>query len=344
MTGAPSFERFDYILRTNKHIERKLVFDVLHAASRIFGLRDHWYVGFGSMWFGDFRLAHKALGIREMLSLEHQEHAERADFNRPFSCVSVIPGESSQALPHVAEEKWRAPAIAWLDYDKELNGDVIADLDLLITKSAPNSVLIVTLNGVRGTYRIRKPNGQNTRSETSVGVVESFLGESSTPARFIPSVNAAGVAQDVQESRFPEFFAEALLTHLQHRLVHSAREVAGERMQFVPLYSISHKDGADMVTVGGAICKESDADKWRTCVSDHPILSDQNGMVSYCRLDLIPVTLKEKITLDSCLPLPEEEDAFLVSAKGAGIKLADDELRKYRKFYRHFPVFVESSL
>lgn len=342
--SVPSFERFDYILRTNKHIERKLIFDVLHAAARKFGLSNHWYLGFGSMWYGDFRLAHKSLAIKDMLSIEHKAYAERADFNRPFSSVTVIPGESTQALSDLDKQKWVHPFVAWLDYDKELNDDVVTDLGILLGSAAPNSVIAVTVNGARGTYRVRKPNGQLARGETSVGVVESFLTENSTPARFIPAVNEAGFAQDVREVDFPEFLAESLLTYLQHSMTHGARESGGNRLEFVPLFSLSHKDGADMVTVGGAICRESDAANWRSCVSDHPILSDSDGDVSYCRLDLIPVTLKEKIVLDGCLPMPEDDENFLLSAKRAGLRLADDELRKYKKFYRHFPVFVETFL
>lgn len=344
MSGVPSFERFDYILRTNKHIERKLIFDVLQAADRTIGLDQHWYLGFGSMWFGDFRIAHKSLALRDMLSLEHEEHAARADFNRPFSCISVSGGNSTDVLTSLSSEKWANPAVAWLDYDKELNAQVVSDLTAILDRGAPNSVLVLTVNGVRGTYRVRKPGGQVSREETSVGVVESFIGRGSTPPRFAPTTNDAGVAQDVREDAFPEFLAEALLNFLQHHVMNGAREKDGSRFTFVPLYSICHKDGAEMVTVGGALCLDVDKEKWRECLKGHPILSDASGKPEYCRLDLIPVTLKEKITLDSCLPLPLEEDSFLSNAKAAGVKLADDELKKYKRFYRHFPVFVETSL
>lgn len=344
MSGIPSFERFDYVLRTNKHIERKLVFDVLQAADRKFGLNQHWYLGFGSMWFGDFRLAHKILAVRDMLSLEHKEHAERADFNRPFSCISVSGGDSAEVLLDLPKEKWHSPLISWLDYDKELNAQVVSDLTTILDRGAPNSVLVVTVNGNRGTYRVRRPGGQLSREETSVGVVESFIGRDSTPPRFAPTTNTAGFAQDVREADFSEFLAEALLNFLQHHVTSGAREKDGVRLKFVPLYSICHKDGAEMVTVGGALCLDSEVDQWKDCVKNHAILTDGNGRLSHCRLDLIPVTVKEKITLDGCLPLPVEDADFLANARNAGVRLADDELRKYKRFYRHFPVFAETSL
>lgn len=343
MSGTPSFERFDYVLRTNKHIERKLVFDVLQSADRIINLHNHWYLGFGSMWFSDFRLAHRLLGMRSMLSLEHAEHAERAEFNRPFSSVTVSGGDSTVILEKLEAEKWEKPLIAWLDYDGEVNNGVVDDLALIIDRAAQNSVVILTVNAARGTYRVRKPGGQLNRSETSVGVVESFLGAHCTPPRFVPALNNAGFSQDVRESDFPGFLAEALLTFLQHRIINGAREHNGERIRFVPLYNLCHKDGADMVTVGGAICTESDAAKWRECIARNPALANQDGETTHCRLDLIPVTLKEKITLDACLPIPDDDQIFIAKAKALGLALKDDELRKYRQLHRHFPVFAETS-
>lgn len=62
MTGA-SFERIDYQLRYNKHIERKLVFDILSRAAQRVSFSEHRYLGFGSMWFSDFRLARRLLGL-----------------------------------------------------------------------------------------------------------------------------------------------------------------------------------------------------------------------------------------------------------------------------------------
>jgi len=60
-------------------------------------------------------------------------------------------------------------------------------------------------------------------------------------------------------------------------------------------------------------------------------------------LDLIPFTIKEKIVLDECLPGQDEGD-LIERARGAGIVLEEKSIRTYRKFYRYFPVFVESGI
>lgn len=342
--STPSFERFDYLLRTNKHIERKLVFDVLVAASQRIGFSSHWYLGFGSMWFGDFRLAHRLLGIDQLTSMELTDYAARAKFNRPFAGVTVEAGESGEVLTRLSAETWGKPVIAWLDYDGYLNGDVVGDINLLLGRAQPNSVVIITVNGARGTYRVRKPGGQTGRGETSVGVVESFLGAKSIPLKYDPQPNGAGAFSDVSEAMFPQFLTEAISNYMEHQVLTSAREVDGNRLTFLPLYQLHHRDGADMVTVGGTVVTETDAEHWRKCLCRNSILSDVNGNASYCRLDLIPVTVKEKIALDSCLPDNGNGDELFASAQAAGLALSPDEISKYKKFYRHFPVFVETSM
>jgi hypothetical protein len=344
MSSTPSFERFDYLLRTNKHIERKLVFDVLHAASRKIRFTSHWYLGFGSMWFGDFRLAHRLLGIDKLVSMEHGDYAPRAKFNRPFASVEVEAGESGAIMARLGDEAWSRPVVAWLDYDGHLNSDIVRDLDLLLGRAQPNSAIVVTVNGARGTYRVRRPGGATVRADTSVGVVEAFLGSGSVPTKYEPQQNAAGAYGDVAEAQFPQFLTEALAAFMAHRVVASAREVDGSRLTFVPLYRLHHRDGADMVTVGGALATAEGAAVWRECLCSHPILAEPGGVATYSSLDLIPITVKEKIALDECLPDPGDGSNFLAAARAAGLEIHDDEIAKYRKFYRHFPVFVETTM
>ncbi len=231
--------------------------------------------------------------------------------------------------------------MAWLDYDGRLSDEIVADIDLILTRGQPNSVLIVTINGARKTYRVHEAK---VRKDTSVGVVESFLGSASISPKYEPSTNAAGVAIDLNEMIFPKFLTDALLTFMQHRTVEGAREVEGQRLRFVPLYRLHHCDGADMVTVGGVLARESECDSWKECLAGHPILADEEGNPAYSRIDLIPLTVKEKIALDECIPSPSEEAEYLTKAREAGVRLSDTDLLKYRRYYRHFPVFIESPI
>ena len=99
-----------------------------------------------------------------------------------------------------------------------------------------------------------------------------------------------------------------------------------------------------MITVGGVVTTDAENASWEASLKNNAVLSEASSKPVYRRLDLIPVTIKEKIMLDTCLPEPTGEDAYLTNAKATGIKLSDDEILKYRKFYRHFPVFVETPM
>src|SRR5687768_3690430 len=96
---STSYSRLDYRLRINKHIERRLVFDVLKDATNRIGLASHRYVGLGALWFGDFRLAHRRLGIDEMISFEFASEAPRSNFNRPYRSITVKEGSTHNELP-----------------------------------------------------------------------------------------------------------------------------------------------------------------------------------------------------------------------------------------------------
>jgi hypothetical protein len=174
---SPSFERIDYQLRYNKHIERRLIFEALSRARLGVGLSDHGYLGFGSMWFADFRLAHRVLELESMLSMERDEHAERARFNQPYSSIKVVGGNSSETLAKLDAAYWAKPHLAWLDYDGRLSQDVVKDLYFFLDNCAGESVVIVTLNGGWRNYRpaLVKQGQVRGRKQTAAGQIEELL-------------------------------------------------------------------------------------------------------------------------------------------------------------------------
>ncbi|WP_126945685.1 O-methyltransferase [Xanthomonas sp. BRIP62418] len=344
--SAPSFQRFDYVLRTNKAIERKLFFDVVYSAKKEFKLSAQWYLGFGSMWFNDFKIAHRLLHLDDMISIEHEPHAARAEFNRPFSTIKVIGGESGEVLENrVNAALWTRPLVAWLDYDGRLNESVVLDLSTLLQKSARDSIVAVTVNGARGTYRPKPTSfvSGSTSSRNGAGVVAAFLGISSAPKEFLDAASAPGPTGDVSDNDFPRFLGSYILNYMWHTVVSLARKDADGEFGFKPLFLMHHKDNADMVTVGGAIISEASRKKWDEMFKAHTGLSDEKSDVKYCVMDLAPVTLREKITLDRHLPNSLSVEEYEQAVISEGVRLEVAEVEKYRKFYRQFPLFMEAS-
>src|ERR1039458_1619240 len=142
--NAASYEKIHYLLRPAKNVQRKMMCEAFRRLGKVRELPEYQYVGFGSMYYGDFILFHKALGIDSMFSIEHEKGADRANFNRPYECVRVLPGTANEKL---VELNWKdRPAIVWLDYDYGLEKEVLSDVSQVASNVILNSMLIVTLD------------------------------------------------------------------------------------------------------------------------------------------------------------------------------------------------------
>ena len=83
-----TYEKINYSLRPAKSIERKMLGNAFRKLSDFGAVESYRYIGFGSTYFSDFILFHKALGIKHMISIERdRENEERFRFNCPFRCI-----------------------------------------------------------------------------------------------------------------------------------------------------------------------------------------------------------------------------------------------------------------
>src|SRR5258708_32708454 len=101
-------------------MDREIGFDCLSLAMRSLQITNAVYIGFGSVWFSDFTMAHRLLGIRDMVSIERDEVVfKRAQFNRPYRTLEVMKGDSYSAIAHLLTQPSLAcrPCIVWLHYD-----------------------------------------------------------------------------------------------------------------------------------------------------------------------------------------------------------------------------------
>src|SRR3954470_22753066 len=115
----------DFSIRQNKTIERGIVFMGLSRLRRALDGMEFVYVGLGSVWFVDFDLAHRELGIENMVSIESDPTLyRRATFNKPYRTVEVIEGTSYDVIPALLSDRddlTRHPWILWLDYDEAID-------------------------------------------------------------------------------------------------------------------------------------------------------------------------------------------------------------------------------
>lgn len=139
-----TFRKIDYRLRPSKNIERKMMIDILQRLPNIHNLKDYKYIGFGSTYFSDVKLVHKRLGINDIISIEKEKDSKpRFVYNKPFDCVDMIFEKSYDILP---ELDWSQPVILWLDYDEELEKEMLNDIKEFMTSAVAGSVIFITIN------------------------------------------------------------------------------------------------------------------------------------------------------------------------------------------------------
>lgn len=307
----------NYSIRPNKNVERKLIFEVLASLEPFFPFGQYRYIGFGSLWFVDFVLAHRILGITKMISIQKGQLFERAAFNAPFGCITVEPGEASKVLPDLKIENGQS--ILWLDYEGRIES-VLEELAALCERLSSGSILIVTINA----------------SKSQVGVVEEVERKALQEEAFRAAVGelapAVFSAEYFDASKYPSNISATLLTHLSR----STRR-AGREERFEPLFSFVYQDNAPMITVGGMIANATDRERLERAALNRrlPFAQSQEPVAI-----AVPVlTMREKLALDRLFPsdtIPSE-----AAMQAIGFPLTAAQLEAYRKYYKRYPVFGE---
>lgn len=311
-----SFDHVNYAIRPNKAVERKIIFSNLTTLSSRLPLADFQYVGLGSMWFVDFNIAHRALGITRMTSLERAGFPySRALFNQPYNCINVIEGDTSRVLPDLPLGE--RPAIAWMDYDGTISASVLTDISVLTERCATNSILLVTVNAHKGSLPDKDENGATLGDESRLRrVVGDLLPSPVDPKTF-------------QQRNYPKLICSILQNQFERALVGSGRPEV-----FIKLFEVIYSDGPPMATVGGILADRALAEGISQLVQS----TSWNGIASE-PINVPPLTLKEKLTIDRLLPSMAALDTAALD--GVGIKLEPEQVEAYRRYYRQYPIFGE---
>ena len=81
-----------------------------------------------------------------MISIEHSEQGERYIFHKPSKCIDILFCDAQDALSRHLEFLPDRPDFMWLDYDYELNRDIVSDLITAAQKLVKGSFLFVSFN------------------------------------------------------------------------------------------------------------------------------------------------------------------------------------------------------
>lgn len=325
MKGAvPSFQKVHYALRPAKQVERRMFVDAFIQLNKIgFPISDYHYLGMGSVYFVDYIMFHRYLGIVDMTSVEISAPAKkRLEFNRPCSLVKVRIGDIAT---HVSSLSSGKRYIVWLDYDRVINRDIINTLRLALVQLSPGSILIITIDAMPP-GSARNPNRGAESHEDGPAQWMDYFSEVAGPYLWLRPQPA-----DFSRSKLIK-----VNTHILRSVIDSG--LAGRHgISFSPLFNICYQDMHEMLTIGGVVSSRQEVDWLRKLdTTRFPYLRTRlSGNPYKIRVPLI--TRKEKLQLDSAMPGGGSE---LIAQTG----LTTRDIKDYERIYRFYPDYAEMYL
>lgn len=324
----PSYERINYMLRPNKSVERKMVCEVLSRISAVRNVSMFQYIGFGSTYFADFSLFHRNLGITQMISIEGEGRAKnRCEFNKPFACIDLRMGESSDILPNLDFNT--KDSIVWLDYDGIISDTVFSDINTVVTAIRPDSFFMLSLNAE---FILLK---QEAESDIKQYLID-MIGEERFPNQFLDN----------------EITSKIYLNILYHCIIEEIRTVVQKRngmedyeLTFHQVVYFVYKDGARMMTIGGFLFKKDEENERMDKMAIHQLPYYRNSMEPF-NIKCPVLSLKEIQALNSFLPRE-----IIMDKKGEikdedlnNFPVENKDIKQYSFLYRYYPNFAETLL
>lgn len=316
-----SYQKINYSLRPAKSIERKMLAEAVQRLSNFARLNKYRYVGFGSTYFSDFKLFHKLLGIKKMVSIEEDvNNQKRFKFNRPFSCVRMEFGKSTSILPRLS---WREKNIVWLDYDGFLNSDILNDVSFCCANLPAGSMLIISVNAHPEKLDNLLP--ADLRPNKRLELLKQRVGDEKVPIDI--------VGADLSSWGTAKIYRRIILNEINETLLqrNGARK---NKINFEQFFNFHYADGAKMLTVGGVLFRDDQKEVLEKCSFDQFEFVSTNADAYF--IDPPNLTFREIHHIDRYLP----NRIGMLNLEG----LPHGDVKKYSEIYRYFPTFTETEI
>ncbi|QRY79662.1 hypothetical protein JVX91_00685 [Pseudomonas sp. PDNC002] len=316
---AGSFRKIDYSLRPAKYAERKMLVNILRRLTPFQAVEDYCYIGFGSVWFSDFILFHRMLGINKMISIEQSEGARvRFEENRPFN-ITIEFGSSSTVLPRL---NWSDRVIAWLDYDDPLEPSMLQDVRSISSRARSGSILVVSVQCVKAPSLIDFQRDTDAEKMSAIERFKQIFGRERVPDD----------ARDDDLAGWPygTLSRKMLLSEVESAL--AERNLANRSsLQFRPICDIEYQDDARMCTLVGAFVDAADTAHFNACTFDRlDFMPPDNRPI---RIEMPKLTIRELRRIEQQLPMPPGGTLDLGS-------IPQSDAERFSKMYRYLPNFA----
>ena len=306
-----SYRSIDYRIRPAKHVERLMMCEAFRRL-RFATIESYQYIGLGSVYFSDFALYHRALGIKHMISIEQAEHDKlRFNANLPFANIEMRWGKTEARLPEIDLSN---RSIVWLDYDSPLNRSILDDVRSVATRISSGSVLAISVQAQPFRVVAGQPRANMDKLAESLGA------ERINPDSRDEELLGWGTAQ-----QYRRILAEELQQVLSQR---NGALPPHYRFQARQIFNFHYADNANMLTVGWVVVDEGQIPLFNSC--DFEGLEFFRSGESAFRIDIPKLTPVEMRSLLAQMPLPVH------TALNTGAMPSSDA-GHFAKIYRFFP-------
>jgi len=313
-----SHEKVHYEFRPAKQVERRMLLHTFHELRDVgYPISSYEYTGLGSIYFVDFILFHRYLGMKKLTSVEGDPDVKkRVVFNCPYRIVKIVHDDITAQISRLSQERRH---ILWLDFDSILTAEMVDAVFLAATQLSIQSILLITVDVEppgRPEDGLTKWNPANWmryyKKEAGLyfwrGISRSDFGRES-----LPMTNAR---------LFRTIIGDGL----------SSREAS-----FIDMFSFLYADGHRMLSVGGMIGSDEDTRRiasldrnelhfLRDRITDEPFL-----------IKVPLVTRKERHYLDQHMPCRK-------NWAPSDFEMNPRDVADYRSIYRYYPAYTEMFL
>lgn len=316
-----SYNQFNYNYRPAKSVERKIFIELLKELYGVVDSANTTYVGLGSIFFTDFRLVHKELGISKMINIEYnQADRKRFEYNKPYACIDLEWGMTTTVLPRI---DWVGKKILWLDYDSSLQSYMFDDIETVFSNIVPDSFFLLSCNSSLQRFFNRTMN---------VHELNLFKGE------FGEHVPLDTNSEMLTNKKTPYLIRKMIHNQIRHILAQRNSGIVEEenKLVYCQLLFIIYQDGAPMMSTGGVLKTRGSIRKFAK--SNAFSLPYIRTAENYLDLQSPHLTNSEIDLLNTYLP-NKRLNGFI--AIGDLDFIPESEKQKYYSIYRYYPAFVE---
>jgi hypothetical protein len=326
-----------YHLRTNKAVDRLLLVEVLRALGPDHG--EFTYYSLAGPFLEDLKVMDHFFPDMKLVSLESNEQTyQRQKFHQFNSRVELQNKTLADFLTHDYESGVRD--VFWLDHT-DLTYPRFTQFQDVLKKVPVGSVVRITL-------RAEPEIDLESLKERLTNEEIERLQEKSEKA-FRDEFDKVWPHSTLSGHFLSDKPFARMVQLMVRRAASEALEIAGNKVEYLPIQSTRYNDNTQMLSVTGIVCLRGH--KIETCEQLKAVrFADFEWAKEPTLINIPALSVKERLHLEHLLPVAENKDVGeeLLQALGYmidnGRKTSKQQLSHYADYHRDYPNFVRISI